>query len=73
MNNNDIFYSVTFINSNEIFYFHFYEDAAAFLINSYLEDYPNLTEDQIFEINNEIADTEKIEDYGYISEEYFEY
>ena len=66
------FYRVSFKDINDEYYFHDKENAAAFLLESYFDDFGVETEDEVIAINNEVADTDMIEDYGRIDELWFE-
>jgi len=66
------FYRVTFYDSSENYYFHNHENAAAFLLESYFDDYEVSNEEDVIAINNEVADTDMIESYGFIDECWFE-
>lgn len=68
----DSFFKVNFEGISENYFFHFKEDAAAFLLESYFDDYDVETEDEVTAINNEVADTDGIESYGWIEEVWFE-
>ena len=67
------FYCVSFKHStSEHFYFKDHENACAFLLDCYFDDYEVTAEEAVIAVNNEIADNDCIDDYGYISECYFE-
>lgn len=66
------FYRVSFKDISDEYYFHDKENAAAFLLESYFDDFGVGTEDEVIAINNEVADTNMIEDYGRIDELWFE-
>ena len=68
----ETFYRVTFEGSSEEYFFHDREDAAAFLLESYFDEYNCETEDDIVAINNDVADNDMIESYGFIDECWFE-
>ena len=68
----DSFFRVTFEGISEDYFFHYKEDAAAFLLESYFDDFDVETEDEVAAINNEVADTDGIESYGWIDELWFE-
>ena len=68
----DSFFRVTFEGANEDYFFHYKEDATAFLLESYFDDFDVETEDEVTAINNEVADTDGIESYGWIDELWFE-
>ena len=64
----DAFYRVSFVGSSEEYFFHNKEDAAAFLLESYFDEYNVETEDEVIAVNNDVADNDSIESYGYIDE-----
>ena len=68
----DNFWRVSFEGISEDYFFHYHEDAAAFLLDSYFDDFDVETEDEAVAINNEVADTDAIEGYGWIDEMWFE-
>ena len=68
----DSFFRVSFEGISEDYFFHDKEDAAAFLLESYFDDFDVETEDEVVAINNEVADTDAIESYGWIDELWFE-
>lgn len=68
----DSFFRVSFEGISEDYFFHDKEDAAAFLLESYFDDFDVETEDEAVAINNEVADTDSIESYGWIDELWFE-
>lgn len=68
----DTFYKVTFVGSSDEYFFHYHEDAAAFLLESYFDESNIIDESEIMEANNEVADNDAIESYGQIDECWFE-
>lgn len=68
----DSFYRVTFEGISEDYFFHYKEDAVVFLLEAYFDDFDVETEDEAVAINNEVADTDGIESYGWIDELWFE-
>ena len=68
----DKFYKVKITDCYDDFFFHDYEDAAAFLLESFYDDFYDLDEGQLAEANEQLAETSQIEDYGAIYECYFE-
>lgn len=66
------FYRVSFDGSSEDYFFHNHEDAATFLLESYFDDFEPESEDDVIAMNNEVADFNGIECYGWIDELYFE-
>lgn len=68
----DSFYRVVFEGISDSYYFHDKENAAAFLLDSYFDDFGVGTEEEAIAINNEVADTDMIESYGWIEELWFE-
>lgn len=68
----DSFFRVSFEGVSEDYFFHDHEDAAAFLLESYFDDYDVESEDDVAVVNNEVADTDGIESYGWIDELWFE-
>ena len=66
------FYRVGFEGMSDDYYFHDKENAAAFLLESYFDDFDVGTEEEVIAINNEVADTDMIENYGWIDELWFE-
>lgn len=67
----DNFYKVT-LNGSINYYFKDYENAAAFLLESYFDDNEVTSEEEVTAINEEVADYSRITDYGYIEEVEFE-
>ena len=70
MSNN--FWRVSFEGISEDYFFHYKEDATVFLLESYFDDFDVETEEEVEAINNEVADTDGIENYGWIDEMWFE-
>ena len=68
----DSFFKVGFEGIAEDYFFHFKEDAVAFLLESYFDDYEIENEDEVMAINNEVADTNMIVNYGWVEEVWFE-
>lgn len=68
----DSFWRVSFIGIGNDFFFRNYEDAAAFLLESYFDDNDIESEDDAIEINNQVAEENGIDGYGYIDEMWFE-
>lgn len=68
----DSFYRVCYEDSTAEYFFHNKEDACVFLLESYFDNYDVETEEEVIAINNEVADTDMIESYGFIDELYFE-
>ena len=66
------FYCVYLCDTLETYYFHEHENAVTFLLESYFDDFNVETEEEVININNEVADTDAIEDYAYIVKEHFE-
>lgn len=66
------FYKVTFYSSSQENFFRNYENAAAFLLESYFDDSEFTDEETIMDINNEVADTGAIDGYGCIEECWFD-
>lgn len=68
----DSFYRVVFEGMSDDYYFHTHEDAATFLLESYFDDFDVESEEEVIAINNQVADTDGIESYGWIDELWFE-
>ena len=68
----DEFYMVSFEATGNFYFFHDHEKAAAFLLESYFDDTLVENEDECIAINNEVADNDGIEDYGWIDKVWFE-
>ena len=66
------FYKVLLEDCDEEYYFHDHEDAAAFLIESFCDDFFDLDESQLAEANEEVAENDAISDYGIIYTLYFD-
>ena len=69
---NDEFYMVSFEASGNFYFFHNYDDACAFLLESYFDDFDIETENEAVMINNEVADYGGIDEYGWVDKVYFE-
>lgn len=67
----DIFYEVKFYNVEESNFFRDHESAAAFLLEAYFNDNDIMDEEYIMDVNNQVADNDEIEGYGYIAERLF--
>lgn len=68
----DSFWRVSFIGISDDYYFHNYEDAAAFLLESYFDEIDVESENDVIDVNNQVAEENGIENYGYIDEMFFE-
>lgn len=68
----DTFYRIKFEGLSEEYFFHNHEDAVAFLLEAYFDDYDVDSEEEVIAINNEVTDTNMIESYGFIDELWFE-
>lgn len=68
----ETFYRVVLENSGEDYFFKTYEDAAAFLLEGYFDDFSPEEESEIINTNTFLADNKYIEGYGWITEENFE-
>ena len=66
------FYRVVFEGMSDDYYFHDKEDATAFLLESYFDDVDINSEDDVIAVNNEVADFDMIDGYGWIDELWFE-
>ena len=66
------FYRVVFEGMSNDYYFHDKEDATAFLLESYFDDVDVESENNVIAINNEVADFDMIDGYGWIDELWFE-
>ena len=66
------FYRVSFEQSGDAYFFHNHESAVEFLLESYFDDYEVKNEEEVMEVNNEVADTDAIESYGSVDEVWFE-
>lgn len=69
---NDNFWRVSFIGTSNDYFFHNYEDAAAFLLESYFDECELEDENTVIDINNQVAEENGIDGYGYIDEMWFE-
>ena len=68
----DEFYKVVFVDDDSDYYFHNYEDASAFLLESFADDFYDLDNEQLGEANAQLAEEGASDDYGMIIECYFE-
>ena len=68
----DSFYCVSFEDIGDNYYFRNHEDAAAFLLESYFDDFNIETKEEVIAINNQVADFDMIENYGWITIKFFE-
>ena len=66
------FYMVNFETTGDFYFFHDHEDACAFLLESYFDDNEIETEEDCVDVNNQVADYNGIENYGWIDKVYFE-
>lgn len=66
------FYMVSFETTGNFYFFHDHEDACAFLLDSYFDDNEIETEEDCVDVNNQVADYNGIENYGWIDKVYFE-
>ena len=69
---NEEFYMVSFEASGDFYFFHDYEDACTFLLESYFDDTDVETEEECTAINESIAELGGIEEYGWVDKQYFE-
>ena len=70
-NMNDEFYMVSFESSGDFYFFHNYEDACTFLLDSYFDDVEVETEEECAVANNSVANIGGIEEYGWVDKVYF--
>ena len=66
------FYMVSYEASGDFYFFHNYDDACAFLLESYFDDCNPETEDECAAANNEVADYGGIDGYAWVDKVYFE-
>ena len=67
----DEFYMVSFEATGNFYFFHDHEDACAFLLESYFDDFDVETEDEVTVIYNEVADYDGIDGYACIDKVFF--
>ncbi len=66
------FYMVSFERTGNFYFFKEKENAFAFALESYCDDFPDVTNTELGSANMELADTDHIEDYVWIDTVYFE-
>lgn len=66
------FYMVSFEATGNFYFFREKENAFAFVLENYCDDYPDLTNTELGEVNLELADNDYIADYAWIDKVYFE-
>lgn len=67
----DEFYMVSFEATGDFYFFHDHEDACAFLLDAYFSDVNVENEDDCVVANNEVADHDGIQDYGWVDKVFF--
>lgn len=68
----DSFWRVSFLGISDEYFFKTYEDAATFLLESYFYDNDIESEEEVININNQVAEENSIDNYGFIDEMWFE-
>ena len=68
----DSFWRVRFVGISDDLFFHTYEEAAAFLLEAYFDENNVESEDEVIAINNQVAEENGIDNYGYLDEMWFE-
>lgn len=68
----EILYVLTFEDDNSSYYFHELENARKMLMESWIDDHDEVTSDEIDEVQRDINMYNLIDEYAYITTEFFE-
>ena len=66
------FYMVSFEASGDFYFFRDKENAIAYILENYCNEYPDLTAEQLDEVNQELADIDGISNYAWCDRVWYE-